>query len=86
MEKLSRFTTSQLEQELENRKRALNERPKPKEDIDFEKLINMTENFVTNVIKGENRSDDDIYIWEKTMMTIYGDDFFNWFNENNKRG
>lgn len=80
MENLENISTEELEKELQKRK-ALEERPKVKEDIDLEGLITMTETLINNIVRGDYREDDEHYVWEKTMETIYGDNFFDWFNE-----
>lgn len=74
--------TEELEKELE-RRRNEEERPQLKEDIQLEKVINIAENAVNRIVKGEYHpdNDDSHYIWEATMEALYGEDFFDWYNE-----
>lgn len=78
------FSMEELEEELERRKEAQNSRPQVKDNPKWAKVIVMAEDIVNRVAAGEYSEDNDDahYMWEQVMETLYGEDFFEWFNKN----
>lgn len=81
---LSNISTNALEKELERRNEIQGSAPKPIENPDWTKVISYAKSEVDDVIKGEYHEDNDnaYYMWEAVMETVFGKDFFKWFNSN----
>jgi len=83
---ISDLSTEELENELEKRKQAQSTRPTliPKEDRDLSSVESMCEDIVEQVVKGTYHEDNDDaqYMYEEVMCSMYGSDFFKWFNKN----
>jgi len=57
--------------------------PTPLPNPDFSQLINMTNEGVKGIADdGRPGKDFSHYVFEETMKTIYGPEFFKWYNEN----
>lgn len=80
---ISEISTKELKQEIERRSDLEESRPQLKEDIDWSTVISYAEDTVGQVISGNYHEDrDDVqYMWEEVMTTVYGEDFFEWFNK-----
>lgn len=80
---LSQFSTKELEQELKVRKKAEMSRPSVKSNVKWTKVIVIAENIVNDVVSGSYHITDDHarYMFEEVMKTLYGRDFFDWFNK-----
>ena len=55
-------------------------RPKPIDNPDLTKLIELCESCFDDLDKGERTKDGDHYIYEETLKTIYGKNVFDYVN------
>lgn len=81
---LSNISIEDLEKEIEKRKNVKIYSPKIKSDIDYSRIISETESHVGRVLEGTAREDDDHYIYETVMETIYGKEYWEWHNTHNR--
>jgi hypothetical protein len=59
-----------------------NSRPLPLKNPDFSEIVKACESYMKAYFETEYWDDDmNNYIWEIVVRTIYGKDFFTWFNE-----
>jgi len=58
--------------------------PTIQDDIDWSKVIAYAKSEVDEVLNGEYHEDNDNahYMWEAVMETVFGEDFFKWYNKN----
>jgi hypothetical protein len=58
--------------------------PTVQENIDWSKVIANAKSEVDEVLNGEYHEDNDNaqYMWEEVMETVFGKDFFKWYNKN----
>jgi|AntRauTorckE6833_2_1112554.scaffolds.fasta_scaffold00137_34 hypothetical protein len=77
------FPKENEKQQKENEKQQI---PEPLEDQDLQKLNEICEEYLKFVVSPEYYEDNDYdhYIFEKALKTVYGDDIFNFINENTK--
>jgi hypothetical protein len=82
-ENLADFTDSELEQELELRKRRLEyiSIPLMKLNIDFTDLKNICQEYITTLSKA-GYADEDLkhYIFEAAIEACFGEDVWKWIN------
>lgn len=89
---LSQIPEDELQEELQRRAKKKKEDdeffaqiPKPVENPDFRKLIEVCNQAVQNVAKdrigGYPGKDHDHYIYEIAMTTIFGEGFWTWWNK-----
>ena len=73
-------TDQEIEEELERRKKA-KMFPKPLDNPDFSRLINMAKKEIEHLInEGYASKDFDHYVYEEAMTAIYGKDYWKWRN------
>ena len=82
MKDIGEFSTEELQEEITRRKSPKVTRPA---FVDDPNLINLCA-YIDNMVgmwadSGECDSDDTHYIFEETMKTLYGPDFFKWMNK-----
>ncbi len=77
------FKKEELEAELERRKEL---RPSllPMNMFDLEKIKEICEAVMINYDEKGYCKDAEGYIYEATLKALYGDDVFDWINENNE--
>jgi len=83
MSDLKHFTVDQLEQEIKRRK-GIESKPEMINDPDFTQLKTEAQDIIDKILDGNYHSDNDDahYMYETVMTTLFGNDFFDWFNEN----
>lgn len=71
------------EEEKRMRLELVDGRPKVIENPDWSGLIEQTEEIIEERINGDwhEDNDNDVYISEQVFKTIYGRDFYNWWNK-----
>lgn len=85
MKTLEDFNTEELEKEIERRKKEKQQesKPKPLENINIDQLITACEEHIEHIediINKEEYDDADHYIYETVMDCIYGEDVWDWIN------
>ena len=77
---LSNISTKELEQELESRRIARNNRPKEIEKPDFSSAIEMARQYLTFLEKGGlgDHEDYELYVCERVLEAVYGDGIFSY--------
>jgi len=50
-------------------------------NVDWTNMIEMCEAVVTDIICGRSKDDDNQYVYECAMKTVYGDDIFTLLNK-----
>ena len=82
MKNIGDFTTEELEAEIARRKSPKVTRPMVFVEPDFLAMCTYIDSLVANWAKyGEYDGDDSEYIFEEVMKTLYGPNFFEWFNK-----
>jgi len=83
MKDLSNFTLDQLKEEIVRRENVSSTRPKIKKYIDWNSIVEYTEELL-NVVEKEGYApkDTEYYLFETIMVEIYGEDFWKWWNKN----
>jgi len=84
--KLEDMTPSQLRAYADEKERQekIKSVPAPKDIIDYEDVVKLTKDYLESFVDGENYIDPDdfpTYLFEEVMRSIYGEDVFNWINE-----
>lgn len=85
---LDEMSPEDLRKLADEKEQELREKARPQKiplhKMNMGKLIEITENFVGSIVDGDYHEDSDLehYIFEETMKTIYGENFFDWFNKN----
>lgn len=80
--KLGNISDSDLEEELERRRREKNAPPKPVDNPDFTGLRQMVISSINQCV--EDQCEDGsmrVFIYEKAMEVVYGNKFFEWRNK-----
>jgi len=79
---LDNWTNDELTAELERRRTV--ETPTRQVFIDWTPILNEAQHIVACILEEEGRppKDCDHYLFEVVMTTIYGKDFFTWWNKN----
>lgn len=80
---LSKMTDEALEAELKARKLKQQQGPKPLDNPDWGKLTRYVTGTVERLAKSEDEyeKDFDHWVFEQVMETIYGKDFWPWWNK-----
>ena len=60
------------------------QRPKVK-TFSSQRIVDICENYMDSLEKGENREDDPHYMFEDLLITVYGKDVFDWINKVNDK-
>lgn len=85
MEDLKHFTTEQLQQIIDKRKKDSKEKLKPTiiDNPDYTELRKEGQIIVDSVFDGSyhDDNDDEHFIYDTVMKTLFGPDFFTWFNK-----
>jgi hypothetical protein len=81
---MGNFSDEDLEEELKRRKQVRSTLPEESGDPDWEPVLQMCRGQVQEVIDGKYHEDNDFdhCLFEEVMKTVYGPDFFNWWNKN----
>ena len=77
---LDDMTIEDIEEYLKERKREEN-KPKPKENINFDKLVFECAGYVDDLSNGSNTSGYETSIYEVAMECIYGEKIHDWIEE-----
>ncbi len=78
---MNEYTDEQLQAELERRKKPVLARPDRLRNPDWEPLIKMMEeNMTESIAKGYEDEDFKHYVYEEAMKTVYGPSYFRWRN------
>ena len=83
MTDISKLSTEELEAELERRKQEaeLNSMPKPLEDINIDAIKKIAQEELEYITKnGVNSKDIEHWMYETVMISVYGDDIFDYLN------
>ncbi len=77
------YTDEQLQEELSRRKRKKEAMKKPKQvrQYNLVPLRKHCQNHIDSLEAGTARADDEHYIYEVAMITIFGKNVFDWINE-----
>jgi len=83
-ESLNAYSTDELLEELARRKKVEATVPKLIEIPDLSTLISQAKDIVQEVVDGtwHEDNDDAHYMYEAVMEALYGEKFWNWFNDN----
>jgi hypothetical protein len=82
MDDLQTYTTEELEEELERRKKQKEEIPEPLASVDYSNIYNMCTMYIYDLHQyGEESKDFEHYLFECALETIYGKDIWFWINE-----
>ena len=75
---LSNVSAEDLRAELDRRKVSEKLAPEPVKDPDYSELKRKVVDYVGRISTGENRDDDEHYVYEAAMKAVYGKDIFTW--------
>lgn len=82
LEALKGITTEQLQAELARREQEENKPPTPLEKPDWEKFRRFLEESVAEWAKPDGYLKDwSHYVFEEALTTLYGKNFWDWWNE-----
>jgi len=83
MPDLDKFSDEELKAELNKRAEKLLGVPTPQQHMDWRPLVRMTNLMIEQALKDQYWDEDnDHYIFEEVMKTIYGENFFvGWYNK-----
>jgi len=81
---LNEFSTDELMEELERRKKMEATVPVLNKNPYLGDLMSMASGIVDEVVNGTYHEDNDnaTYMYEEVMTMFYGEKFWDWFNEN----
>lgn len=84
MTDLTNISEEELRSEINRRRmeKELSEKPIPLQDMNFDKLIGMCRDYMSQIMNG-TRDDDDIkeYIFEAAIEAVYGKKVWPWINK-----
>ena len=77
------YTDEQLQEELDRRKRKIEARKKPQQvgKYNLMPLRKHCQNHIDSLEAGTARDDDEHYIYEVAMITVFGKNVFDWINQ-----
>lgn len=77
---LNQYSTEALLAEIAKRKKLEENKPKPLNSPNFDKLIEACELFIENLSSGRVDEDDRNFIFEEAISAVYGN-VWKWINE-----
>lgn len=80
MSGLGEYTLSELKAELARRNSK--QFPVPLRDIDWDTVTDMAANHVNDVANKKRTKDFKSYLFGAVMTSVFGEDFFDWYNRN----
>jgi hypothetical protein len=84
MNELRLYNTSELEEEIERRKRAEKIKPKPVQlkNPDWDKVLDRCMWYIDHChIHGCEPKDAEYWIYSATITAVYGDEIWHWIND-----
>lgn len=83
MSYMQQFSTKDLEEELERRKKFLKKSPKPLGKINCDSIVMIAEKILKSLYDQDGEYFEEESVFFDTVMTaVYGDDIFDWIREN----